>query len=156
MLCGWTCDRVRARACVRACMCVCVCVCVCVHVCMCARERGRGRQKEQDQEDLRTDKKCELSSGFLCSWLLPVREKPCQTQYTATPSGNNAMKFCAEVLEAYAAASVKGPEAANIDNTACIEAFQQLLSNLPWTQRIAFSLRSASRVATFWECSTDA
>ena len=59
------------------------------------------------------------------------------------------MKFGAEVSEAHAAARVKGPEAADIDNKVCTEAFQQLLSNPPWTQKIAFFLCSASRVATF-------
>ena len=34
------------------------------------------------------------------------------------------------------ATRVKGPEAADVDNKACTEAFQQLLSNLPWTRNI--------------------
>ena len=52
------------------------------------------------------------------------------------------MKFNAVVAEVHAAARVKGPEAANVDNKVCIEAFQQLLSNSPWTQKIAFSVFS--------------
>ena len=77
-------------------------------------------------------------------------KKHCHTtQNTATPSGNNAIKFSAEVSEAHAAARVKGPDAANIDNRACIEAFQQPLLNPPWTQKIVFSVCSASRVVTF-------
>ena len=59
------------------------------------------------------------------------------------------MKFIAEVSVTHAAARVKGPEAADLDNKVCIEAFQQLLLNSPWTQKTAFSLCSASRVATF-------
>ena len=64
------------------------------------------------------------------------------TQNTATPSGNNAMKFSAEVSEAHAAARVKGPDAANNDNKAGIEAFQQPLLNPPWTQDHFFRLFS--------------
>ena len=71
------------------------------------------------------------------------------TENTTTPSGNNPMKFSAKVSKAHAAARAKGPEAANIDNKVCIEVLQQLLSNLPWTQKIAFPLCSASRAATF-------
>ena len=41
------------------------------------------------------------------------------------------MKFSAEISKAYAAARVEGPEAADVDNKAYIEAFQQLLSNSP-------------------------
>ena len=53
------------------------------------------------------------------------QKKHCHTtQNTATPSANNAMKFSTEVSEAHAAARVKGPEAADVDNKACIEAFQ--------------------------------
>ena len=70
------------------------------------------------------------------------------TQNTATPSGNNTMKFSAEVLKTQAAVRAKGPEAADVDNKACIEA-SQFLSNWPWTQKITSSLCSASRVATF-------
>ena len=43
------------------------------------------------------------------------------------------MKFSTQVSEAHAAARVKGPDAADFDHEACIEAFQQLLSNSPWT-----------------------
>ena len=44
-----------------------------------------------------TAKKCGPSSCFLCS-RLPVTQKHFHTtQSTATPSGNNAMKFSAEV-----------------------------------------------------------
>ena len=70
------------------------------------------------------------------------------TQSTTTPSENNAVKFGAEVSEAHAAARVKGPEPANVDNKTCIEAFQQPPLNSSWTQ-ITFSLCSASRVVTF-------
>ena len=45
------------------------------------------------------------------------------TQNTATPSGNTVMKFSAEVSEAHAAARVKGPEAANVDNEAALRRF---------------------------------
>ena len=44
---------------------------------------------------------------------------------------------------------VKGLEAADVDNKACKEAFQQLLLNSPWTQKIALTICSANRVATF-------
>ena len=53
-------------------------------------------------------------------------------------------------------AALKGPEAADVDNKACIEAFQQLLSNSPRTQKITFSLCSASRVEHFDKRATDA
>ena len=44
------------------------------------------------------------------------QKKKCQTtQNTATPSGNNVMKFCVEVSGVHAAAKVKAPEAADID-----------------------------------------
>ena len=46
------------------------------------------------------------------------------TQSTTTPPENNAVKFGAEVSEAHAAARVKGPEAAGIDNKACIDSNQ--------------------------------
>ena len=65
-------------------------------------------------------------------------------QSIATPSGNNAMKFSAEISEAHAAARVKGLEAANVDNKAYTEVFQQHLLNSPWTQKIVFCLCSAS------------
>ena len=39
------------------------------------------------------------------------------------------MKFSAEVSKVHAAARVKGPEAANVNNKACTEMFKQLLSN---------------------------
>ena len=58
------------------------------------------------------------------------------------------MKFSAEVSEAHAAVRVKGPEAANVDDKTCIEVFQQLLLNVPRTQKITFPLCSASREAT--------
>ena len=52
-------------------------------------------------------------------------KKHCHTtQNTATPSGNNAVQFSTEVSKAHAAARFKGPEAADIDNKACIEALQ--------------------------------
>ena len=56
------------------------------------------------------------------------------------------MKFSAEVSEALAAARLRGPEAANFDNTVCIKVFQHLLLNLPWTLKMAlhFSPCSAS------------
>ena len=66
------------------------------------------------------------------------------------------MKFSTEVSEAHVAARVKGPKVADIDNKVCIEVLQQLLSNLPWTQKIAFSLCSASRVVTFSKRAADA
>ena len=43
------------------------------------------------------------------------------------------MIFNTEDSEAHAAARVKSPEAAGVDNKACIEAFQHLLSNSLWT-----------------------
>ena len=43
------------------------------------------------------------------------------------------MKFSTQVSEAHAAARVKGPDAADFGRKACTEAFQQLLSNSPWT-----------------------
>ena len=39
------------------------------------------------------------------------------------------MTFSAQISEWHAAASVKGPEAADVVNKACTEAFQHLLSN---------------------------
>ena len=102
---------------------ICVCVCVCVRACMCERERLRERKRDRDQENgslklctltEATDEKGELSSCYLCSRSLPVRKsiviqqkRHCHTtQNTATPSGNNAMKFSAEVSEVHAAARV--------------------------------------------------
>ena len=71
--------------------------------------------------------------------VITSEKKHCHTtQNTAAQSRNNAMKFSAEVSEVHAAARVKGPEAAGIDNKACVEGFQQLLSNLPWTHKITF------------------
>ena len=49
-------------------------------------------------------------------------------------------EFSAGVSEAHVAATVKGPEAADVDNKVYTKAFQQLLSNSPWTQMTAFSL----------------
>ena len=46
------------------------------------------------------------------------------------------MEFSTQVSEAHAAARVKDPEAGDVDNRARIEAFQQLLSNSPWTLKI--------------------
>ena len=59
--------------------------------------------------------------------IITSHRKHCHaTQSTATPSGNNAMKFSAEVSEAHAAAEVKGPGAADGDNCShLIEAFQR-------------------------------
>ena len=59
--------------------------------------------------------------------IITSQKKHCHaTQNTTTASGNNAMIFSSE---AHAAAKVKSPEAAGVDNKACIEAFQHLLSN---------------------------
>ena len=67
---------------------------------------------------------------FLLFQVITSQKKHCHTtQNTATTSGNNAMKFSAEVSKVHAAARVKGPEAANVNNKACTEMFKQLLSN---------------------------
>ena len=65
------------------------------------------------------------------------------------------MKFSAKVSTVHSAPRVKGPEAADVDNKVCIAAFQQLLSNSPWMQKIIFPLCSASRVATVWKNAAD-
>ena len=53
--------------------------------------------------------------------IISSQKKLCHTtQNTATPSENNAIKFSTEVSEAQAAARVKGPEAADVDNKVCI------------------------------------
>ena len=87
---------------------------------------------------------------FLFFKIITSQKKHCHTtQNTATQSGNIATKLNAVVSEVLATARVKGPEAAKVDNKACIEAFQQLLSNSLWTQKTAFSPCSASRAETF-------
>ena len=100
------------------------------------RERQTKRQRQRDQGKLflkyaQWQKEQTKNVNFLHVPLLMIitsQKMHCHTtQSTATPSGNNAMKFSAEVSGAHVAARVKGPEAANIDNKACIEAFQQLL-----------------------------
>ena len=72
-------------------------------------------------------------------------EKVLSYNTNTTLSGNNAMKFSTQVSEAHAAARVNGPDAADFDHEACIEAFQQLLSNSPWTH---FSKRAADAEGT--------
>ena len=150
---------------VARCVCVCVCVCVCAFACMCEIERltERERDREREREILGAQlflkyahwQKDQIKNvNFLHISFIEghyqSEKKHCHTkQNTATPSGNDAMKFSTEVSELHAAARVKGPEAAGIDNKVYIEAFKPFLSNLPWTQRIAFPLCSARRVATF-------
>ena len=66
--------------------------------------------------------------------IITSQKKHCYTtQNTTTASGSNAMIFNTGVSEAHAAARVKSPEAAGVDNKACIEVFQHLLSNSLWT-----------------------
>ena len=131
----------------------CVHVCVCVCVCVCVREREIRRTVMLKICTLteRTDGKCELSSCLLCFRSVLVRKKAYisyNTEY-CNSLRKYAMKFSTEVSEAHAAARVKGSESADGDSKACIHAFQQLLSSSPWTQRVPFSLCSASRVVTF-------
>ena len=126
MQCGWTCDY--------ASVCVCVFICVCVRVWEIERERERTVYFKICTLTERTDEICELSACFHCSRSLPVRKKHCyMTQNTTTASGSNAMIFNTGVSEAHAAARVKSLEAADVDNKACVEVFQHLLSNSPWT-----------------------
>ena len=107
-----------------------MCVCVCVHACVrWERENSCFKHTHID----RTYEKCGFSSGFLCSRSITSQKKYCHTTQNTTPSGNNAMKFSNQVSEAHAAARVKGPDAADFGRKACTEAFQQLLSNSPWT-----------------------
>ena len=47
--------------------------------------------------------------------IITSQQKRCHTaQNTANPSGNNALKFSAEVSKVHVAARVKGPEAADV------------------------------------------
>ena len=109
-----------------------MCVCVCVHACV-RGERERESSCFENMHVDRTYKKCGFSSCFLCSRSITSQKKYCHTTQNTPLSGNNAMKFSTQVSEAHAAARVKGPDAADFDHEACIEAFQQLLSNSPWT-----------------------
>ena len=139
MLCGWTCDNV----CVCVCVCVYVCVCVrtCMHVCACVWERQTERERKREirrsyLRNMHIDKsirwKMWIFFMFLFFKIITSKKKHCHTtQNTATPSGNNATKLNAEVSEVLATARVISPEAAEVDNKACIEAFQQLLFNSP-------------------------
>ena len=83
--------------------------------------------------------------------IITSQKKLCDTtQNTATPSGNNAMKFSTEVSEAHAAARVKGPETVDVDNKARMEAVQQLLLNSLWTCDILRTFcRRGVRIHTF-------
>ena len=71
------------------------------------------------------------------------------TQSTATPSGYNAMKFSAEVSEAHAAARVKCPDAADVDNKLALRHFNNFFQTRPGLRRSLFPLCLASRAATF-------
>ena len=79
---------------------------------------------------------------------LQVRKSICHTTQNTPLSGNNAMKFSNQVSEAHAAARVKGPDAADFDHEACIEAFQQLLPNSPWTPIFKTCCRRRGHVHT--------
>ena len=64
-----------------------------------------------------TEGDLERSVMFSLNQIITSLTKCChRIQSTATPSGNKAMKFSAEVLEVHAAAKVKSPAAADIDN----------------------------------------
>ena len=125
--------------------------CACVRACV--RERSGEqlfKKYEQWQNELMKNVKF-LHVSFVQGHYQSEEALSYDTKYCNSTGKWSAKKFTAKVSEAHAAARVKGAEAANVENKVCIAAFQRLLSNLPWTQKIAFPLCSASRAATFWK-----